>query len=205
MRRTVLLLASLAFGVLYGCSQASSPPERQEKQAGVEEAAPATATGARTPTATGTQTPQQAPKPVKGSVGEPVDVGSATVEVTGAFKTENDPKVGTESYEGEFVIVFLAYTPGGKKPVVIPEKLALTLEDSEGRIYALDEEQGIAGSYADNRDLGLPEEFFTVNPGVRWETVVAFPVGPDASGFTLRGGDLACPQCGKEFQIDLGF
>lgn len=96
-------------------------------------------------------------------------------------------------------------SPGGKQPVQIPDPLALTLEDSEGRFYALDEEQGIAGSYAYNRDLGLSEELPTVNPGVPWETVVAFPVAPDASGFTLRGGDLACPQCGKGFEIDLGF
>jgi hypothetical protein len=36
--RVLVVLA--AFTVLYGCGQASSPPERQEKQGGVEEAAP---------------------------------------------------------------------------------------------------------------------------------------------------------------------
>jgi hypothetical protein len=40
--RVLLVLAAL--GVLYGCGQASSPPERQKKQGGVEEAATATAT-----------------------------------------------------------------------------------------------------------------------------------------------------------------
>jgi hypothetical protein len=34
------LLVLAAFGVLYGCGRASSPPERQEKQGGVEEVAP---------------------------------------------------------------------------------------------------------------------------------------------------------------------
>jgi hypothetical protein len=40
--RVLLVLAALA--VLYGCGQASSPPERQEKQGGVEEVAPEEAT-----------------------------------------------------------------------------------------------------------------------------------------------------------------
>src|SRR3712207_2637125 len=40
--RVLLVLAAL--GVLYGCGQASSPPERQKKQGGLEEAAPATTT-----------------------------------------------------------------------------------------------------------------------------------------------------------------
>jgi hypothetical protein len=35
-----VLLMLTAFAVLYGCGQASSPPERQEKQVGVEEAKP---------------------------------------------------------------------------------------------------------------------------------------------------------------------
>jgi len=35
-----ILLVLAAFAVLYGCGQASSPPERQEKQGGVEEAKP---------------------------------------------------------------------------------------------------------------------------------------------------------------------
>jgi hypothetical protein len=34
------LLVLTALGVFYGCGQASSPPERQEKQGGVEEVAP---------------------------------------------------------------------------------------------------------------------------------------------------------------------
>lgn len=40
--RVLLVLAAFAVlsAVLYGCDQASSPPERQEKQAGVEEAKP---------------------------------------------------------------------------------------------------------------------------------------------------------------------
>ena len=39
-----VLVALAALGVVYGCGQASSPPERQEKQGGVKEAATATAT-----------------------------------------------------------------------------------------------------------------------------------------------------------------
>ncbi len=37
-------MALATLGVLYGCGQASSPPERQEKEGGVEEAAPVPAT-----------------------------------------------------------------------------------------------------------------------------------------------------------------
>jgi hypothetical protein len=49
--RVLLVLA--AFGVLYGCGQASSPVERQEKQGGVEEVAPEEVTeNEQTPTPT---------------------------------------------------------------------------------------------------------------------------------------------------------
>lgn len=191
-------------GGLYACGQVSSPPERQEKQGGVQEVRTPAATVPPTPPATTPLTSPNPAQPVKGDVGEPVDVGTATILVSEAFKTENNPKVASQKYEGTFVIVFLTYTPEGKQPVQIPDPLPLTLEDSEGRSYATDEEQGIAGSYAYKRDLGLSEELPTVNPGVPWKTVVAFPVPPDASGFTLRGGDFDCPQCGKGFEIDLG-
>jgi hypothetical protein len=43
-------------------------------------------------------------------VGAPVDVGNATILVSEAFKTENNPKMRTLRslhYEGTFVIVFL--------------------------------------------------------------------------------------------------
>jgi hypothetical protein len=192
-----ILLVLAALGILYGCGKASSP-EHQEKQGGVEEAA--------TPTATKLE--RLPPKAVEGSFAEPVDVGNATILVNGAYKTENNPKMRTLRslhYEGTFVLVFFVYTAGGKQPVEMPEPLALTLEDSEGRFYATDEEHGIASSYASRQDLRLSEfPPTTVNPGVPWATVVAFPIPPDASGFTLRGGGPACPQCGKGFEIDLG-
>jgi hypothetical protein len=47
-----VLVALAALGVLYGCGQASSPPERQEKQGGVKEAATATDTATDSATAT---------------------------------------------------------------------------------------------------------------------------------------------------------
>lgn len=184
--RVLMVLA--AFTVLYGCGQASSPVEKQEKKGGVEEVAPTT------------KAEQQAPTPVKGNVGEMVDVGSATILVPKAFKTENNPKIRSLKFEGTFVLVQLTYTPGGNQPVQIPDPLPLTLKDSEGLFYATDVEQGIAGAYAYNKDLGLSEGSPTVNPGVPWETVVAFPVTPDASGFTLKGGDLACPQMREGFR-----
>ena len=47
-----VLVALAALGVLYGCGQASSPPERQEKQGGVKEAATATASATNSAMAT---------------------------------------------------------------------------------------------------------------------------------------------------------
>jgi hypothetical protein len=52
-----VLLMLTAFAVLYGCGQASSPPERQEKQVGVEEAKPKELKGPDATPATSTSTP----------------------------------------------------------------------------------------------------------------------------------------------------
>ncbi len=52
-----VLLMLTAFAVLYGCGQASSPPERQEKQVGVEEAKPKELKEPDAPPATSTSTP----------------------------------------------------------------------------------------------------------------------------------------------------
>jgi hypothetical protein len=41
--------------------------------------------------------------------------------------------------------------------------------------------------------------------GTSWDTVVAFPVAPEASGFTFLGADFSCPQCHKGYEVELGF
>jgi hypothetical protein len=200
----VAMIASLAVLSLCGslgvlaCSSAQEGPPSSKQDEGMP------------PTATSGATADLEPV-VRADVGETVEMESgSTIVIPRAFKTEEDPKVGDLNYQGTFVLLDIDYTPGGKYPVQIPPELPLRLTDSEGRTYYTDQTVGIVGSYTYNSGRSFDEMQDTVNPGVVWKGADAFQVPPDAQGFTLYGGDLACPDPGPTcsdtyYAIDLGF
>jgi hypothetical protein len=80
-----VLLVLTAFAVLYGCGQASSPVEKQEKQVGAEQVAREEEQASPEPTtaeAVGNI-------PIAGIVGESVEAGSFDLRVLDYFVTDN--------------------------------------------------------------------------------------------------------------------
>jgi hypothetical protein len=116
----VLLVVAAAFAVLYGCGQASSPVEKQEKQGGVEQAAegePKTVTPHPAPEPTTAQA--EGNIPVSGGVGENVQASSFDLRVLDYFVTDHyyylaDPYFDEVqdyfSQAGKFVVVNYSLT-----------------------------------------------------------------------------------------------
>jgi hypothetical protein len=103
-----------------------------------------------------------------------------------------------------FVALQIDYTNQTKAPAEIPLDLPVMLKDAKGRVY-VPEEQGYTATYTFTRDqLEYAELLPTVSPANTVHLAQAFQVAPeDVKGYTLRGGDLVCPQCGKGFEITI--
>jgi hypothetical protein len=91
-----VLWVLVAFAVVYGCGQASSPVEQQEKQGGVEEAKP------KEPTPEPTEPTQQVVgnMPIAGIVGENVEASSFDLRVLDYF-TADSYYYATDLYIGD--------------------------------------------------------------------------------------------------------
>jgi len=145
-------------------------------------------------------------KPIQAAVGEPMDIGPSTVEVTGVYQSGENPPTGYGGhYNGTFVLVTLDYTNNRNAPVDVGPYMPLTLRDSKDRQYFTDDEEGYGATTALADNLDSPEEVPTANPGTTVHTFEAFSVsGEPGVSYTLYGSDLVRPQAGKPFEVDLG-
>lgn len=116
MARVLMIL--LAVALLYGCGQAGSPAEKQEKRAGVEEAQPKTVTPAPGQEEE-TTTAVVGNMPIAGIVGESVETSSFDFRVLDYFVTDHyyylvDPFIDETqdafSQAGKFIVVNYSVT-----------------------------------------------------------------------------------------------
>lgn len=156
--RTLLVL--VAFAVLYGCGQASSPVERQEKQGGVEQAQ-----GQKKPKggeATGPDTMGNIP--ISGVIGENVETPSFDYRILDVFTTDHyyyleDPSVPFErdafSEAGKFVVLTYSMTNTSPQPVTANLGALLHVR-ADDKVEVYDESDQVTHPYSGGI-IGGPE------------------------------------------------
>ncbi len=185
-----------------GQQAADSPPERAEKDEGIEGGGPDPE--AKKPLEgekakeENPQAGQQKPAPQKTySVGQTATVGNVEWTVTDAFLTQQlKSGFGTQK-RGRFVVVDFTFINNRPEEVTLDPQLHMVLKDSQGREFGADPD---AWEFVPtNLNIFLEP----VNPGVSKNGRVVYQVAPDAKGFTLRLDDVELME-DKSAVFDLG-
>jgi len=132
------------------------------------------------------------------AIGQTATVADASWVVTSAQpRTQLRSQFGTQSKQGNFVVVDFTFTNNGDESKTLTQNI-ITLYDSSGRKSSADTD---TFSYISNeKNIFLDQ----VNPGVSKDGEVIFSVAPDASGFVLELRNTSFFKSDKAY-VDLGF
>lgn len=154
--RVLLVLA--AFGVLFGCGQASSPVERQEKRGGVEQAEPAPEPTEPTQQVVGNM-------PIAGVIGENIAAGSFDLRVLDYF-TADEYYYATDLYmedeqdalsqAGKFVVVNYSITNTSPQ-TISPTPIGQLHARAAGRVEVYDQSSQVTPPHRLSPELALVE------------------------------------------------
>jgi hypothetical protein len=185
-----------------GQQAADSPPERAEKDEGVEGGGPEPEANmpleGEKAKEEKPQAEKQKPEPQKKySVGQTAKVANVEWKVTDAYLTDQlKSGFGTQK-RGRFVVVDFTFTNNRDEEVTLDPQLHMILKDSQGREFGPDPD---AWEFVPtNLDIFLEP----VNPGLSKDGRVVYQVGPDAGGFTLTLDDVEFLE-DKSAVFDLG-
>jgi hypothetical protein len=185
----VLAIIGAAVGGGGGQQAANSPPERAEKDEGVEGGGPEPE--AKKPLQ-GEKAKKEKPQPEKQkpapqktySIGQTATVANVEWTVTDAYRTNQLKSTFGTQKRGRFVVVDVTFTNNRDEEVTLDPELHMTLKDSQGREFGTDPD---AYEFVPtNLDIFLEP----VNPGLSKNGRVVYQVAPDAKGFTLRVDDV---------------
>jgi hypothetical protein len=191
------LVVGFVAGVAIGGQQtASAPPETVtvERTVEAQEEQQASATGSAS--ASASVAPEQADKDCQ--VGQECDLGSASVLIESAERTDALTPDYASPMSGDFMVVSFAYTWKGDSPVSLGE-IPWVLTDGDGTQYTYDFDATNNYAVDQNRSTVYEE----VQPGVTKPGMAIFSVAPEAKGFTLTITDLANPQAGQSANVEL--
>lgn len=129
--------------------------------------------------------------PVASDLGRPVRWGDWTVTIERAeFADVLAPGTYAETKaRGKFLIVRATLVNESLNPIIIPTE-DMRARDDKGRTYTISIDASFAATAEDDT---LVIGFDSLQPGVPYETILAFEVAPDAQGFVLAllgTGDL---------------
>jgi Domain of unknown function (DUF4352) len=170
----------------------------EEPEAANEEAAqPVSATSGSSASASASAIagPEQAE--IECSIGRECNLGTGTVLVEKAQKTNTLTADYMQPKSGNYVVVQFRYTYNGNKPITTGE-IPWMLTDGQGRSYQFASDETIEYSNVDESIM-----YEDINPSVAKKGKAIFAVAPDADDFTLTITDLATPQAGKVANLEL--
>jgi Domain of unknown function (DUF4352) len=131
-------------------------------------------------------------------VGQECDLGSASVLIESAERTDALTPDYASPMSGDFMVISFAYTWKGDSPVSLGE-IPWVLTDGDGTTYTFDFDATNNYAVDQNRNTIFEE----VQPGVTKPGMAVFSVAPEAQDFTLTITDLANPQAGQSANVEL--